>query len=165
MKVRKGKILRNKYDPYYKELSNINYILEELSANPSQSEKPTGTHRQFKISSDMRQHKKKNDKRKKYIIANKDNVKVLIDVAIELSEDERNVMDKHNTTKGQQVTIDETPTNKHKKQSTREVRTWGMHSAQQPAVPSTASHVKVSTYTSETTLPSSRTFRTIKQQR
>ena len=37
VKVRKGNRLRNKYDPYYIELSNTYYLLAKLSANPSQA--------------------------------------------------------------------------------------------------------------------------------
>ena len=134
-------------------------------ANPSQANQTTNTEINFKISAAISCHETKNNQINKYIIENRYDAALIINAAIKLADDERNVMDKHNTTKGQQFTIDETPTNKHKKQSTREVRTWGMNAVQQPAVPSTASHVTVSTYTSETTLPSSRTFRTIKQQR
>ena len=62
----------------------------------------------------MSHHKKKNDKINKYISENKYNDEVIIDAAMKLAEHERNVMDKHNITKGQQVTIYETPTNTQK---------------------------------------------------
>ena len=53
-------------------------------ANPGQADKPTVTYSQFKISSAMRRHKKKTEKITKYISANKDDDKVLIDTAITL---------------------------------------------------------------------------------
>ena len=62
----------------------------------------------------MSHHKKKNDKINKYTSENKYNDEVIIDAAMKLAEHERNVMDKHNITKGQQVTIYETPTNTQK---------------------------------------------------
>ena len=115
----------------------------------------------------MRRHKKKNDKINKYKIANKDNDKLLIYAAIKLVDNERNIMEKRNITQGRQFIINENPTDTHKKtkqQSAIEVITWGMHSEQQPTVPSTASHMTVSTYTSETALTLPRTTRTTKQQ-
>ena len=85
MKVRKGNILRNKYDPYYIELGNTYSLLAEFSSNPIQADKSTGTDIQFKINSTMRRHKKKNKKINKYIIANKDNDGIIIDAAIKLA--------------------------------------------------------------------------------
>ena len=49
---------------------------------------------------------------------NKYNDKVLINKAITLEEDKRNVMEKHDITNGRQVTIDETPTDTHKNKTT-----------------------------------------------
>ena len=81
----------------------------------------------------MRRHENKNNKINKYIIENKDDDEVLVNAAITLSEDESNIMDKHNMTRGRQVTIDETQIDTHFKnqQSAREL-TWVMHSSQKP---------------------------------
>ena len=62
MKVRKGTILINKYDPYYIEISITYHLLAEFSANLSQANQPTDTYSKFKISAAMRHHEKKNDK-------------------------------------------------------------------------------------------------------
>ena len=124
MKLLKGNKLTNKPDPYYIELSSAYSLLAEFSANPSQTDQPTYIDSQFEISAAMRHHEKKNDKIIKYIIENRKNDKVLINAAIKLAEDERNVMNKGIMTKGQQVTINETQIDTHEQKSAIEVRTW-----------------------------------------
>ena len=94
---------------------------------------------QFKISAAIGYHEKKRNKINKYIIVNKDNDAVLINAAITIAEDERNVMDKYNMTGGRWVTIIETKTDTHKNKPTIFQRTYiGMHSAQQPPIAPTA---------------------------
>ena len=114
MKVRKETILTNESDTYYIELGNAYYLLAELSANLIQADQPTDTDSQFKTSAAIKRHEKKNDKINKYTIENRHNDEVLINAAIKLAENERNVMDKHNTTKERQVTINETQTDTKK---------------------------------------------------
>ena len=66
----------------------------------------------------MRRHEKKNVKINKYLIKTKDNDKVLINEAIKLAADKRNVVDKHTMTKGRKVTIDENHTDTPKNKTT-----------------------------------------------
>ena len=100
MKVRKGTRLTTKYNPYYIELSNAYSLLSKFSANPIQEDQTTKTESQFKIRAAIRRHKKKSNKINKYIIDNKDNDAVITNAAITMAEEERNVMDKHNMTRG-----------------------------------------------------------------
>ena len=60
---------------------------------------------------------------------NKDNDKELIDAAITLAEDERNVMAKNNITNVQRVTIDAAHTDKHKNKTTIRQRGKNMGNA------------------------------------
>ena len=114
MKVRKGNILTSKSIPYYTVLSNSYSQLDEFSANPNQENHTTNTESKFKIRAAIRRHEKKSNQINKYKIENKDNDSVIINAAIKLADDERNVMDKHNMTRGQQVTINEIQTDTHK---------------------------------------------------
>ena len=100
LKVRKGTILTTKSNPYYIELSNAYSLLDEFSYNPSQADQTMNIESQFKISAAIGYHEKKRNKINKYIIVNKDNDAVLINAAITIAEDERNVMDKYNMTGG-----------------------------------------------------------------
>ena len=94
MKVRKGYRLTTKYNPYHIELSNNYSLLEEFSNNPSQTHQTTSIERKFKLSAAIRCQEKKNNKISKQIIKNRDNDAEIINIAIELAHDERNVMNK-----------------------------------------------------------------------
>ena len=118
MKVRKGTSLTTKSNPYYIELSNAYSLLAEFSANPSQASQNTNIEIKFKISASIRRHEKKNNQINKYIIENNDNDAVIINAAIKLGDYEHKVMDKHNMTRGRQVTINENQTDTHKTKPT-----------------------------------------------
>ena len=94
MKVRKGSILTTKYNPYYIELSNTYSILAEFSSNQIQTNQTTSTERKFKISAAIRHQAKKNNQINKYMLNNRDNDAAIINTAIKLADDERNVMNK-----------------------------------------------------------------------
>ena len=139
MKVLKGTRLTTKSNPYYIELSNAYSLLAEFLSNTSQADQTTNTERQSKISVSMRRHENKNNKTNRYISKNKDNDVVIINADITMAEYESKVMDKHNMTRGLQVTINETQTYTDKKnlQSPSEL-TGGIHSAHQPIIAPTA---------------------------
>ena len=118
MKVRKCNRFSNKSGPYYIELSNKYSLLAQFLANPSQTDKTTSTDSQFRIRSVNRLHTKKKEKINKYMYANNNNDKELIDAAITLAEDERTARAKNDITNVKQVTIDASHTATHKNKTT-----------------------------------------------
>ena len=66
----------------------------------------------------MRLHENNNIKINKYISENKNNDAVLINAAITMKENEGNIMDKHNMTRGQQFTFNETQTDTNRNKPT-----------------------------------------------
>ena len=91
MTVRKGPRLTHKSNknPYYIELINTYSLLADFSANPSQREQPTSTDRNFKRKADISRQEKMNNNIDKDIIKTWDSDAAIINVAIELSDDER----------------------------------------------------------------------------
>ena len=63
-------------------------------SNPSQTNQTTSTEIKFKISAAITPQEKKNNQINKYIIKNRDNDAEIINTAIKLADDERNVTNK-----------------------------------------------------------------------
>ena len=122
MTVRKGPRLTYKYNknPYYIELSNTYSILAEFLDNPSKTDQPISTDRNFKLKAAIRRQEKTNKQIEKNIINTEDNDALVISAAIKLSDDERSAQKKAIHQKDKARKANSTTNHKHNNRSTRD---------------------------------------------
>ena len=96
MKVRNGPRLTNKSNknPYHIALSNTYSLLVEFLSNPSQTYNNTNTEVNFKFKAAVSRQDKITNQINRHIIKAKDNSAAIINTAIKLADNERNVMNK-----------------------------------------------------------------------